>query len=87
VGAKCVQELLDFKMDRGSAINKDVPLGERLSFNDEEGGTGCSSQLTGLNIVHLFACTTLQHGPARTRWPSIARTPTTSPSRPVHLLA
>jgi len=29
VGAKCVKELLDFKMDRGSAINKDVPLGEQ----------------------------------------------------------
>lgn len=28
MGAKCMKELMDFKIDRGSAINKDVPLGE-----------------------------------------------------------
>lgn len=38
VGAKCQQELLEFKMDRGSAINKDVPLGEQGGGQGGQGG-------------------------------------------------
>lgn len=45
VNGKCQQELLDFKMDRGSAINKDVPLGECACYV-----AGCHSTHTRIAV-------------------------------------